>query len=280
MNEVHPVIISASRRTDVPAFYMEDFLRDWRKGYTIWTNPFNPKQKRVVRFDRTKLVVFWTKFPAGYMKLFKEIDFPHLILFTLNHYPELELNLPDLEKRVEVFIEVSKMIGRDKVVWRFDPIVLVEGKIEKEDVVQRFEKILKRVEGYTRRVIISFMTPYRKSILRMEKYGVPYREPKLHEVEFIAENLGKMAKDAGLEIQTCSDRFNALGELERFGIRKGACIDKDYILDVFKNEKDVVEYVKKLGKDRGQRKLCMCAESVDIGEYRTCKFKCLYCYAI
>ena len=280
MREVHPIIISASRRTDIPAFYMEEFLRRWNEGYTLWKNPFNPKQRKKVMFDQTELVVFWSKYPIGYLKNIEKINFNNYILYTVNYYPKLEPNLPNLDKRIELFKEVSKRIGKEKVIWRFDPIVLLKGQITPKDIINRFKVIAEKLHNHTTRVIISFMTPYKKVLYRFKKIKMEYTDPTIDDVYYIAENIGRISKEVELEVQTCSERFNALGELEKFGVRRGACIDREYILKVFPEDKSLVEKVSKLKKDKGQRSLCLCIESVDVGEYNTCKFGCIYCYAI
>ena len=280
MKEVHPVIVSASRRTDIPAFYMEDFLKKWRRGFTIWKNPFNPKQRRKVFFDKTKLVVFWSKYPVGYLKNIDKISFEHYMLYTINYYPKLEPKLPDLKKRIELFKEISRKIGKEKVIWRFDPIVLIRNIITPNDIVERFEVIANELSGFTFRVIVSFMTPYKKVLYRFKRMKMEYIPPTSDEVYYIAKKLGRISKKFGFEIQSCSEKFNSLGELEAFGIRRGACIDKDYIVRVFSENRELVSEVSKLRKDKGQRSLCLCVESADIGEYNTCKFDCIYCYAI
>ncbi len=280
MKEVHPVIISASRRTDLPAFFMESFLKSWKEGYILWKNPFNPKQVRKVHFDNVELVVFWSKYPSGYLRHFDEITFPHYMLYTVNHYPELELKLPPLQERIRVFGEVSKRIGSSKVVWRFDPIVLIEGLIDEKEIVKRFENIAYQLKGYTEKVIISFMTPYRKTLSRLRRHGFNPIDPRNDQVCFVAENLSRIAREHGMSIQSCADRYSVLGFLESCGVKRGACIDKEYILKEFGDIKSLREKVAKLRKDKGQRDLCLCVESVDVGEYGTCKFECLYCYAI
>ncbi len=259
---------------------MDDFLKKWEQGFVIWKNPFNPKQQRKILFDKTKLVVFWSKYPIGYLKNIKKIPFDHYILYTINYYPKLEPKLPDLQKRIDVFKEISRRIGKERVIWRFDPIVLIKNIISPDDIVERFETIARELSGFTKRVIISFMTPYKKVLYRFKKIKIEYTQPTVDEVYYIAERLGKISKKFGIEIQSCSERFNALGELEAFGIKKGACIDKNYIMHVFSENNELVNEVSRLKKDRGQRSLCLCVESVDIGEYNTCKFDCVYCYAI
>ncbi len=279
MKEERPLIISASRRTDIPAFYMKDFLKMWRSGRTVWRNPFNPNQRKIVLFDRTRLVVFWSKYPVGIIGRFDELDFNYYVLYTLNDYPEVELGLPPLDRRIELFEELSRRVGRYRVVWRFDPIILLKGVLEEDEILRRFENILKRLSGKTFRVIISFFTPYRKSVSRLKKAGYDVVDLDADRALRIAKNLADMAREEGLEIQSCADRFNADGTLERVGIKKGACIDPELVSIAF-DDPELLEGLKHLGKDRGQRKECLCLESVDVGEYRTCRFRCLYCYAI
>lgn len=272
MRVVKPLIISASRRTDIPAFYMDWFLSEWEKGWTEWVNPFNRKQVRIVSFENTKIVVFWSKYPIGILKNSDKIDFEFLLLYTLNDYPELEKKLPPLERRIELFKEISRIFGKERVIWRFDPLVFLEGRDTK--LISKFERISLELEGYTKRVIVSVFTPYGKAVRRMEKAGFVVRDPEEEEIREIGSKLKEIAEKRGMEIQTCADRYWKV--FEEVGVKRGACIDAGYIAENFKH----LEVLKKLKKDRGQRDLCLCVESVDIGRYNTCKFGCLYCYAV
>ncbi len=256
---------------------MEWFLREWEKGWTEWVNPFNPKQKKIVSFEDTQLVVFWSKYPIGVAENLSRINFDFLLLYTVNDYPELEPNVPNLGKRTELFREISRKIGREKVIWRFDPIIFLNDTSVK-DVVEKFRRISRDLEGYTERVITSVMTPYKKVVRRMRKAGFPPREPSEKEIIDLGRNLKEIASNRGMEIQTCADRFWKL--FESVSVRKGACIDPEYIKNAFSGNIKLIEGVKKLKKDRGQRSLCGCVESVDIGRYKTCKFNCTYCYAV
>ncbi len=277
MKEVSPLIISASRRTDIPAFYMDWFLSEWEKGWTEWVNPFNRKQRKKVLFKDTELVVFWSKYPVGILKNLESIDFDFMILYTVNLYPEFEENLPSLKIRTDLFKKLSSTLGPSRIVWRFDPIILYND-LSVDDIVFRFDVISKELEGYTKRVIISIMTPYKKVLSRMRKRGFFVRNPSESEVLRLGKTLKDISSGRGMEVQTCADRFWKI--FEEVGVKKGRCIDPEYIEKTFGNNKRLVEGLKKLKKDRGQRSLCGCVESVDIGRYNTCKFGCTYCYAI
>ena len=280
--ELHPVIVSVSRRTDVPAFYMDEFLRVWRRGYVFWQNPYNPTQIKKVCFNAVKLVVFWSKYPAGLLKRLKKIDIDFLLFYTVNDYPNIvEPGMPSIEVRLNLFKELSRLLGKERILWRFDPILLIKEKLEKEELLKRVERIAKELSGYTNRMIVSFVTPYRKVLARFKNAGVELidfdRFTEL--VDEIAAGIGEIGRRYGFEVQTCAERFNVFGRLERFGLKKGACVDKGYIMQVFASNEELVESVRHLKKDKGQRSICGCVESVDIGRYGTCRFKCLYCYA-
>ena len=259
---------------------MEDFLKSWKKGRIEWSNPFNPKQRKIIDLTGVELVVFWSKFPIGLLKNLEELDFDYYLLFTLNDYPELEKNLPDLEKRLDLFKKLSEILGKDRVIWRFDPIVLLKDLIEPDEIVQRFERILRVLKDHTQRVIISFMTPYRKVLRRLERHGYEYVDPDIDTAIWIASKLSFLVSSVGLRIQSCADRFNTAGELERVGVTRGACIDKEYIKMTFAHNERLMKEIDSLGKDRGQRRGCLCLKSVDVGRYNTCRFKCVYCYAV
>ena len=277
MKEVSPLIISASRRTDIPAFYMDWFLSEWEKGWTEWVNPFNRNQRKKVLFENTELVVFWSKYPIGILKNIERLNFDFLVLYTVNLYPDLEKRLPKIEKRIELFKELSDILEPSSVIWRFDPIVFYND-LSIDEIIKRFEMISKELEGYTKRVIISVMTPYKKVLSRMKKEGFTVRDPSEDEILHLGRHLKEISSSRGMEIQTCADRFWKI--FERAGVKRGRCIDAEYIERVFRDNKRLVEGLKKLKKDRGQRDLCGCVESVDIGKYKTCKFGCTYCYAV
>ena len=277
MKEISPLIISASRRTDIPAFYMDWFLSEWRKGWTEWVNPFNRKQRKIVLFEDTELVVFWSKYPVGVIRNLGKMDFDFMILYTVNLYPEFEYKLPSLKVRTDLFKRLSDALGPSKVIWRFDPVIFYND-VSVDEIVSKFDVISKELEDYTNRVIISIMTPYKKAIRRMKKRGFNVRDPSEEEILKLGKLLKDVSSSRNMEIQTCADRF--WKTFEDVGVKKGSCIDSEYIERVFWDNKTLVDGLKKLKKDRGQRSLCGCVESVDIGRYGTCKFDCTYCYAV
>jgi len=275
LKEIHPVIVSASRRTDIPAFFGKWFLRIWKRGYTIWKNPFNPKNKKKVFFDKTRVIVFWSKFPEPFLDFLKEINTFYYFHFTLNDYPHiLEPNLPSLQKRLQIFKKLSSILGKDRVIWRFDPIIISKNLGLTEGVILRkIETISKELEGYTTRIFVSFLTPYRKVLKRFKEKNIEFVDLNYDERKDLLLNIRKIVKSRGMELHTCAEPFYDEG------IIPGSCIDPGVPYPYLKDDPVFQEYMRSSGKDKGQRKLCRCWESVDIGFYNTCSFLCTYCYA-
>ena len=127
---IAPIIISASRATDIPAFYPEWFMHRLKEGYVKWINRFNG-QSKYVSFEKTRAIVFWTKNPEPFMRYLPELDdtgIHYYFTFTLNDYEaeKLEPNVPELKKRIDTFRRLSEKIGKEMVVWRFDPLILTK----------------------------------------------------------------------------------------------------------------------------------------------------------
>jgi DNA repair photolyase len=290
-NLIFPVIISASRVTDIPAFFSEWFVDKLKRGYLIWKNPFNQK-KYVVYFKNTRLIVFWTKYAEPMMKhlnLIDEMGFNYYFTYTVNDYEEenLEPNVPPLEKRIKNFIELSKKIGKEKVIWRFDPFILSD-KITVNELIKKIERVGNEISKYTEKLVISFadINTYKKVRNNLAKLGDNYRELKEDEIKIIAKNLYWLAKKWGIEIATCAEKI----DLSEYDIKHNRCIDPELILKLFNDDMELMKFLgvidnetfklnfKKL-KDRGQRKECGCIKSKDIGCYNTCMHLCRYCYA-
>jgi len=290
-NLIFPVIISASRVTDIPAFFSEWFIDKLKKGYLIWKNPFNQK-KYVIYFKNTRLIVFWTKYAEPMMKhlnLIDEMGFNYYFTYTVNDYEEenLEPNVPPLEKRIKNFIELSKKIGKEKVIWRFDPLILSD-KITVNELIKKIERVGNEISKYTEKLVISFadINTYKKVRNNLAKLGDNYRELKEDEIKIIAKNLYGRAKKWGIEIATCAEKI----DLSEYDIKHNRCIDPELILKLFNDDMELMKFLgviddetfklnfKKL-KDRGQRKECGCIKSKDIGCYNTCMHLCRYCYA-
>ncbi len=262
------MILSVSRRTDVPRFYMEWFLQRLREGYADVRNPMNPR--RVSRVPLTKetvdAVVFWTKDPKGLLAHGEEIPFPYYVQFTLNDYgPEVEPNLPTIGERVKSFCRLTGKIGPHRVIWRYDPILFNE-KYTPEEHLRRFEKLASALRGSTDQVVVSFLDLYPK----IQKRIAPLKAMELPEEELrlLAGELARLAKANGMRITTCAETI----DLRAQGVEPGCCIDKNRL-------ERLLGRPLKLSKDKNQRPACGCVESVDIGAYNTCLHGCRYCYA-
>jgi hypothetical protein len=278
------VIISASRRTDIPHYYGDWFIRRVRAGYCITKNPFFPdKRYRIsLRSEDVDCFVFWTRCPVTLMPHLSELEaggYPYYFLYTLVDYPRiLEPGLPALEKRTELFRELAKSIGAERTVWRYDPIYL-SAETDFAYHAERFRGIAQKLSGYTKRVIVSFYDSYRKTKTRLkalpEEFRPKQKPEMLREASFLSPDfmnfvsgLAEAASSAGMKIQSCAEKI----DLSPAGVRPGACIDAGLIQRLF-------GFRVPQKKDPNQRKRCRCALSRDIGAYETCISGCLYCYA-
>ena len=163
-----PVIISASRSTDIPAFYAKWFFNRLKKGYCAWYNPFNQQQKMYISFKNCNGVVFWTKNPKPILPYLHELDekgIHYYFQFTLNDYAKegFEPNVPSVDERVETFKKLSEMIGKERVIWRFDPLIITPN-ITPRDLLTRIWHIGNKLKGYTNKLVFSFVDvkAYRK----------------------------------------------------------------------------------------------------------------------
>lgn len=292
-----PIIISASRSTDIPTFYGDWFVDRWKASYLKWINPFN-RVPLYVSFKNTRVVVFWTKNPKPF---FKHLDFldnnipNYYFQYTLNDYDKegFEGKVPRLEKRIEIFKELSTKIGKDRVIWRFDPLFLTT-ELTVVDLLLRLENIGNQLYKYTSKLVFSFadISIYNKVANNLKKENIDYIEFSSETMIQFAEGIQKLNKKWNLEIATCAEKF----DLKNYGISHNKCIDDDLMIKLFSHDKKLMEFlgveyvepslfdsckvekVKKL-KDKGQREACGCIMSKDIGEYNTCPHECVYCYA-
>ena len=272
------MIISASRRTDIPAFYGEWFMQRIRAGFCEVANPYNPTQKSTIslKSEDVDCVVFWTRFPVSLVEHLDELTqrgFNFYFLYTLLDYPKiLDKYAPSFQKRLEMAKAISRKRGKKTLVWRYDPIVL-SNITDVSFHIDRFSAIAQKLRGFTEKVIVSILDLYgklKKNIVELERQGV-----RIEGHEQIAGHLPQLlpalaasAQNNGMEIQSCAEKL----DLVPCGILPGSCIDAAYIREQFG-----VSVVKK--KDPGQRIKCGCAVSKDIGAYNTCRFGCVYCYA-
>lgn len=272
------MIISASRRTDIPAFFPEWFMSRLREGYTLVRNPFNGKESRVdLTPCTTDCIVFWTKNPRPLMKYLDEIDalgYKYYFLFTLNNYPRiLEPAVPSFDEITVTFSELAASLGNSRVIWRFDPILLSSVTPE-EFITENFGMIARELRAYTKRVIFSFCDFYGKvkknlRLLEEEKGVICADISDNAPVKMrIASRLAEIARAHDMEISSCAETE----DFTSLGIRRGACVDRELIGNILGVSVGAP-------KDKGQRKECGCAMSRDIGKYATCAHGCVYCYA-
>lgn len=263
------MILSVSRRTDIPAFYSEWFFNRVKEGFVYVRNPMNIHQisKVPINPQVVDCIVFWTKNPKAMLSRLDEIkEYHYYFQFTINPYnQELEVKVPKKDNVVETFIELSKKIGSNRIIWRYDPILFTD-KIDIAYHVKYFEELAKRLEGYTRRCTISFVDYYQKTERNLR--GTTARELREFEIFEISDKLLPIAEKYGMCVQTCSEKI----DLESHGVGHGKCID-DKIVE------ELLGCDIKISKDKNQRKECGCVQSIDIGEYNTCGHNCLYCYA-
>ena len=261
------MIISASRRTDIPNHYSAWFLNRLREGFVLTRNPFNHAQISKVPLNREVVdcIVFWTKDPKNMMPYLKEIDekgYKYYFQFTLTPYgKDIERNLREKSELISTFIELSKLIGREKVIWRYDPIILTED-INIDYHKEQFLSMVEKLSPYTKTVVISFVDMYKKIKSKM------IRGITMEEIQAIAEYIGKTAKKHGLIPRACCEEV----DLTPYGIERSSCIDKD-LVELIGGERLNIK------NDNNQRKFCRCVDSIDIGAYNTCINGCVYCYA-
>ena len=267
------MIISASRRGDIPAFHSAWFMDCLRRGEVVTANPYRPKQIRVVDLRRSAVAafVFWTRDPRPLMKHLDEIDdrgYPYYFLITLTGYPRfLEPGSPGLAPALSFFAALAARIGRKRIVWRYDPVIF-SAATGCDFHRENFLKLAGMLAPFTFRVIVSFFDPYRKALQRLKKYGIDGENAAGsagQRIQLLA-HFAAISREFQLEIQSCAE-----GGLTA-GVTHGKCIDEALLNELFG-----------LGlsyrKDPSQRKLCLCQRSVDIGSYGTCRHGCLYCYA-
>lgn len=307
MEQLAPVIVSASRATDIPALYGEWLLRRLQAGGCVWINPFN-RQRRQVSFERTRVIVFWSKNPAPLLPRLDEIDargLNYYFTFTLNDYEQegLEPGIPSLVERVDTFRRLAERLGRERVVWRFDPII-VGGGLAPEVVLERIARIGAAVHSFTRKLVISFvdLERYPVALRRLKSSGRGCLvEPGPAAIPMIAAGIRDLNRAWGLDIAACAET----ADLARYGIGRNRCVDDELLVRAFPGDAALMDYLgrdafaERAGpglprllrsrvapaeiahplKDKGQRAACGCILSKDIGRYGTCPHGCVYCYA-
>lgn len=264
------MILSVSRRTDIPNYYSDWFLNRLKEGFLYVRNPMNPRQVSEIRLspETVDCIVFWTKNPEPMLKRLEELKgYPFCFQFTLTGYgADVERNVPDKQTvMASVFRRLSEKIGRERVIWRYDPILFTE-KYSPEYHLELFEKLAGDLKGYTKRCVISFVDTYAKNRRNLAALRM-YDLDRLQLHAFV-RRLSLIAAENGMETGSCCERLDPEG----CGIKHSCCIDRELIEKIIGCETD-------LCRDKNQRPGCGCMESVDVGAYDTCRNGCIYCYA-
>jgi hypothetical protein len=271
------MIISASRRTDIPSLYAGWFIKRVKAGYCLVPNPYNRNQVSRISLapNDVAVMVFWTRNPRPLLPYLKELDdcgIHYYFQFTVMNNPrEIDPHTSSLHASLETFRRLVDHVGPRRVIWRYDPIVFTE-TTNREFHLKVFADIADQLENLTHRCVISIVDAYRKTKSRMVAlsklpgFKVEGYQPALHEA--MLWEMQSIASARGMELTSCAEEIT----LSHLGIKPGKCIDDEYIRAVFD-----IEVTHK--KDKGQREACGCVESRDIGVYDTCILGCKYCYA-
>jgi hypothetical protein len=295
---IAPLIVSASRSTDIPAFYGDWLMARLAAGYVRWKSPFGASPL-YVSFEKTRVFVFWSKNPAPFFAYFDMLDqsgYGYYFLFTLNNYDaeRLEPGVPPVGERIETFIRLSRRIGKGRVVWRFDPLILADG-ITVSDLLEKVRFVGDRIAPSTERLVFSFVDieKYSKVRRNLNAGGITgAREFTDDEVDEFCSGLAALNRRWGLSITACAEGR----DLSRFGIGRGQCISYSLMIKEFWNDQKLMNFLQpddqqtfggtpaavdlsRQLKDPGQRNTCQCIVSKDIGQYSTCMHLCAYCYA-
>lgn len=263
------MIVSVSRRTDIPAFYSDWFFNRLKEGVVHSVNPFNRRQigEISLRPEDVDCFVFWTKNPAPMLdRLDLLAGYNYYFQFTLTPYGrDAEPGLPDKRELLEVFRRLSAKLGRDRVVWRYDPVFL-SGKYDMDFHAVAFRQLAESLHEYTDLCVISFVDLYAKISRNIRTLALfPLDELKMRQM---AAMFSSIAAEYNLTLESCSEKI----DLSDCGIRHGQCIDRRRLEKILGGRIDI-------GKDTNQRQECGCVQSVDIGQYNTCRHLCVYCYA-
>lgn len=264
------MIISASRRTDIPTYYSDWLFNRLREEYVLVRNPMNIHQIGKINLSPEVVdgIVFWTKNPVPMLERLSELEkYNYYFQFTLTSYDrDVEPNIPSKNDIIiPTFQKLSQLIGREKIIWRYDPIFFND-KYTVEYHCKYFKVLAARLGEYTEKCTVSFLDLYRNTARNTQPLKI-LPENKEQQLE-IMKRFAEIAKEYGFYIDTCSEVI----ELDKSGIVHAHCIDKERFERIGKYKLDVE-------KDPNQRIECGCIASIDIGTYNTCKNGCLYCYA-
>jgi hypothetical protein len=291
---IAPLIISASRATDIPGLQCDWFMQRFTEGYVEWINPFNRKPQ-YVSFEKVRVIVFWSKNPAPiipHLAVFHDRKIRTLFQLTVNDYEAqgYEPGIPPLDERIATVRSLAAAVGAEHLFWRFDPLLLT-ADCGPEALLEKIRQIGDRIADSVCRLTVSFFSPYKAALTRMRRRGIIPLAPSDTDLKIIGTGLVALKKKWGIEVVSCAEKY----DLSRFGIPPGSCIDPAVIARIARHDPLLADFFPALAtvplfgdrnselrrtcKDPGQRPLCNCMVSKDIGRYDTCSYNCAYCYA-
>lgn len=255
------MILNISGRTDIVAFYTPWLLNRMKEGFVDVRNPFYPKKVSRIYFQDVEMIVFCTKNPLPILPHLKDIKIPFIFQVTLTPYKEdVEPNVPNKKKIVETILEISRVIGKENVYVRYDPILINE-KYTIDYHIDAFKKLCCLLEGNVEHIIISFLDIY-KNVQKNQSF-LHLKEITKEDIEKIGKSFSKIASEHGIIVQSCYE-----GDLSIYGVLNIPCVSKELAY-----KRTGKKYPKWNARD------CGCVAMVDIGEYNTCNHLCKYCYA-
>lgn len=259
------MIISASRRTDIPSLHTKWFLNRLKEEYVITQNPISKNNFYKIPLNKNivDIIVFWSKNPnIDFLKEVRDLGYEFYLHFTITPYNKnIERNIPDKNLLIKNFQIIIKLFGKEKIIWRYDPIILNDD-FDANYHINNFKNFADNLNGYTDECIFSFVQIYSKIKNNIKNIN---DDDKL----LLIENMKEISEKNNIKLKSCSQDFDNITNIR---VEKSACIDKERI-------QKILGYSIKEKKDKSQRKLCNCIESIDIGIYNTCTNGCIYCYA-
>ena len=274
-----PLVVSASRRTDIPSHYSCAFKRRLEQGYTKCTSRFGGSY--YISFAKARFFVFWTKHIStdffGCLENLAKKSIGFYFFYTLNAYDSegLEPNLPGLQSRIDRFKELADVVGKERVLWRFDPLILTEATTV-DVLLEKLKFTGDRLHQCTDKLVFSFadIDTYRHVKANMGRSGIAYHEWDTDSMTELARGLQGLADTWGITAASCSE----VADFE--GIGHNRCIDDGLIKKIASHDAALMAFLDSNNSktDPGQRKACRCIPSMDIGQYNTCRSLCSYCY--
>lgn len=263
-------IVSASRRTDIPAFYTDWLINRIHEEYVLYPLPWSDKLKYLeLTPENVDCFVFWSKNYAKlipYLNLLDTKGFNYLFHFTINNYPkQMEEHVISTDEAITQLKRLCNSSSPDHVHWRYDPIIPTND-YNSNFHLYNFEKIASQLEGYTKRCYFEFIDMYKKVETNFDKRKISLKPLSQDQKINLTKSMATIANKYGINLYSCCDDYLVIDN-----VLKARCIDAELIYKLTGKVIDV--------KHSPTRKECGCNKSIDIGEYGSCLHGCLYCYA-